>query len=179
MEHNKFAVPSYTYSDYKNWKEDWELINGYPFSLLPSPKIKHQKVSGVFYLRFSNGLLKYNNCNCICLYETDWIVNDETVVRPDLMILCDTGKEEDYPTQTPRLIVEIFSPSTIKKDRNQKFYLYQERGVPYYIMVDPDNKSTEYYQLIDNQYKSINKPAEFILTEKCTMLNEIDDAVFD
>jgi hypothetical protein len=35
-------VPRYTYSDYQQWKEDWELISGYPYSLLPSATIKHQ-----------------------------------------------------------------------------------------------------------------------------------------
>ncbi len=25
--------PRYTYNDYKNWKEDWELIDGYPLQI--------------------------------------------------------------------------------------------------------------------------------------------------
>ncbi|MEO0059947.1 MAG: hypothetical protein RLZZ312_1594, partial [Bacteroidota bacterium] len=28
--------PRYTYNDYKNWKEDWELVAGYPLQMLPS-----------------------------------------------------------------------------------------------------------------------------------------------
>lgn len=33
---SRFQVPRYTYNDYKNWKEDWELVDGYPYQLLPS-----------------------------------------------------------------------------------------------------------------------------------------------
>lgn len=37
-------VPRYTYSDYAQWKEDWELIGGYPYQLLPSAKWQHNNI---------------------------------------------------------------------------------------------------------------------------------------
>ena len=41
-----FDFPRYTYNDYKNWKEDWELVNGYPLQMLPSASQKHSKIQG-------------------------------------------------------------------------------------------------------------------------------------
>ncbi len=38
-------IPQYTYSDYKLWKGDWELIEGYPYAMGPSATGKHQFVS--------------------------------------------------------------------------------------------------------------------------------------
>lgn len=40
----------------------------------------------------------------------------------------------------PDLIVEILSPSTGKKDLNEKFSLYERHGVKEYWIVDPGNK---------------------------------------
>ena len=43
-------IPRYTYDDYKLWKDDWELIDGYPYSMGPSANGKHQDISGeIFY----------------------------------------------------------------------------------------------------------------------------------
>ena len=40
-----FNFPRYTYKDYVNWKDDWELVSGYPLQLLPSSS-KHSKTKG-------------------------------------------------------------------------------------------------------------------------------------
>jgi len=38
--------PRYIYEDYRHWQGDWELIDGYPFAMAPSPYGKHQKLMG-------------------------------------------------------------------------------------------------------------------------------------
>jgi hypothetical protein len=48
---SKYDFPRYTYNDYKNWKEDWELIDGYPINLLPSATMSHNKAQIRFMLR--------------------------------------------------------------------------------------------------------------------------------
>ena len=37
-----FKPERYTYQDYLLWKGDWELVNGYPYAMAPSPNINHQ-----------------------------------------------------------------------------------------------------------------------------------------
>jgi Uma2 family endonuclease len=64
---------------------------------------------------------------------------------------------------------EIFSKSTQLKDRNTKFNLYEFCGVKYYLMADPDAKSAEIYELIDNKYKQISAPFHFKLNESCSI----------
>jgi len=34
----------YTYDDYKEWEESWELINGVAYAMAPAPYPKHQKI---------------------------------------------------------------------------------------------------------------------------------------
>ena len=100
-------LDTYTYKDYKLWEGDWELINGHPQAMSPSPKYDHQKFSQKFSTAASNLLVSENEmCNCEILYELDWLINDETIVRPDCMIVC--GKiHGDYLTFPPTLILEI------------------------------------------------------------------------
>ena len=161
-------LDTYTFKDYKMWEGDWELIKGHPQAMSPSPKYEHQKFSRKFSSATSNLLVNCTKeCNCEVLYELDWIIDNETIVRPDCMIVC--GKiNEDYLTFPPTLILEISSPSTRMKDRNTKYNLYEMFGVKYYMITDPEKKSVEVFELIDNKYKS-TLTTTFILTPHCSI----------
>ena len=167
---NKIFEPEkYTYSQYKLWEGDWELIKGYPHAMSPSPRYAHQSFSAKFS-RVAGVAVQENckqSCNCEVLYELDWKISEDTVVQPDCMIVC--GKfEDDYLTFPPTLVLEISSASTYLKDRNTKFSLYEMCGVKYYIIADTQKKSVEVFELIDNKYRLITS-TDFILTQHCTI----------
>jgi Uma2 family endonuclease len=166
-----FTPERYAYKDYELWEGDWELINGYPVAMSPSPNRKHQGVTSDFIWRVKNAMEKNkSNCNCQVYSELDWIISNDTVVRPDVMIVC--GKfETDFLTFPPTLILEIISQSSRMRDRNTKFTLYEMCGVKYYLVADTDKESIEIYQLINNKYEQI-QAEQFQLTEKCSV--EID-----
>ena len=173
---NLFPIPRYTYSDYERWEGDWELINGYPFAMSPSPASKHQLIGGAIYSEFSNGLkANRTSCNCKVYYEIDWIVNSETIVRPDICIVCAPVDPNGHITFPPVLIVEIFSAATRLKDRNVKFKLYEECGVKYYLMADPDLQQVEAFALTDNIYKELKDPSVFQLTSGCSISIDMTD----
>ncbi len=163
-----FEPERYTYNDYKLWEGNWELVNGYPYAISPSPNRRHQLFGGKFTSEVVN-LLKNqkSTCNCQVLYELDWIVNDNTVVRPDCMIVWGEFKD-DYLTFPPQLILEISSHSTRLRDRNTKFLLYEMYGVKYYLMADCDTRKVEIFELIDNKYKQTST-TQFNLTATCTI----------
>jgi Uma2 family endonuclease len=170
---SKYDFPRYTYNDYKNWKEDWELIDGYPLQFLPSASPKHSKLQVKLLTQASNSMDKNNvECNCELFVELDWKINEETVVRPDIMIVC--GKaSENFLELPPTLIIEIISPSSIKKDRVIKFDLYREQGVKYYIMVDSSKETVEVFELIDNLYKQVNITT-FQIDKNCEVTFDFD-----
>ena len=163
----QFQPPRYTYSDYKNWKEDWELVNGYPYQLLPSASPRHSKIIGKLIIQAGNSLSKNVDCNCAVFPELDYKINEETVVRPDIMIVCGEPKNEvlEFP---PVLIIEILSPYNLKNERVIKFDIYRENGVKYYLMVDVQKETVEVYQLIDNFYKLV-PISIFELDKNCQM----------
>ena len=50
------------------------------------------------------------------------------------------------------MIVEVLSTSTMKKDYNEKFNLYQENEVKEYWLVNPEGKSLQIFHLENGEY---------------------------
>jgi Uma2 family endonuclease len=59
------------------------------------------------------------------------------------------------------------------KDRNNKFFIYELEGIPYYIIVDMDNPDVEIYHLKDDKYFketfSLSSSFAFNLAKNCTI----------
>ena len=103
-------------------------------------------------------------------YELDWIVDQHTVLLPDLMVVCGQPVET-FLEQAPQLVVEILSPSTAEKDRSVKYEIYQQQQqVPIYLIADPDTQSLEVFQLISGKYQQLpssDAPLLIELHERC------------
>lgn len=144
------AIEYYNYDDYVNWEGDWELIDGVPLAMSPAPMIKHQS------LEFRVAKLlddKIDAClACEVLSEVDYKINDDTVLRPDVVLTCNESNDR-YLTKAPEIVVEIISKSTAKRDEKYKFEIYEKELVKYYILVYPE-------ELIAKVYK--NENAKFI-----------------
>ena len=68
-------------------------------------------------------------------------------------MLCDKTKFTDRGYEgVPKLIVEVISPSSVKRDRIEKRELYECMGVEHYWLIDPKNKNIEIYNLVDGVY---------------------------
>ena len=166
-------MPKYTYQDYKNWKDDWELIDGHPWALMPSVLMRHSKVQSKAFIQSGISLERNSqNCNCIVLNDLDWKINEDTVVKPDLMIVCGETNT-DFLEFPPVLILEVLSPSTRTKDRTIKFDLYRSQGVKYYLMADYDKHTVEVYELIDNVFREVQKNT-FLFDKYCEISFDFD-----
>lgn len=149
-------LPYYTYDDWKHWQDRWELIHGVPYAMSPAPVPKHQRVSANIKFEFISELRK-NACNKCHVYDfIDYKVADDTIIQPDALIVC--GEiEKPFLDFAPALVVEILSPSTALKDRNNKFEIYEQQKVKYYLIVDADKELVEIYTL-DNNKKYAAQP---------------------
>ncbi len=101
-------IPRYTYEDYKQWEGDWELFDGIPIAMAPSPVSEHQLLLSRLAQALENTLEECDEC--FVLVEEDWIVDSETVVHPDISVVC--GRLEEFIQKPPYLSVEIVSPSS-------------------------------------------------------------------
>lgn len=150
-------LPSYTYADYKEWEGKWELYEGHPVAMSPAPMINHQAIAAAMIRELSNNI---ENCDkCLVLGEADWKLSNETVLRPDVVLICDETHEA-YMTKSPEIIIEIISKSTAKRDENYKFDIYEKEKVKYYIIIYPDDLKAKVYKIEDSKY---DKQGDFSL----------------
>ena len=147
----------YTYEDYYSWDdgERWELIDGVPYAMSPAPSRKHQGLLGKLHVQFYD-FLRGKPCE-VYLAPFDVRLNadtyDDTVVQPDLIVVCDTSKLDDRGcVGAPDLAIEILSPSTSAHDRVRKFKKYLQHGVREYWIVDPDSKTLSVNVLSEGKY---------------------------
>lgn len=115
--------------------------------------------------------------DCSVVYELDWIIDNTTVVRPDIAVIC--NQNDDFITAAPLLIIEILSPSTAFKDRQVKFEIYQEQGVNFYLLVDPDANAYSVYQLINGVYVQQETKSTFLIHSNCHIELNVEEALGD
>lgn len=84
----------YSVDDYRQWEGDWELIDGVAYAMAsspasamaPSPAFAHQSIGGEIYAQLHQSL---EDCpHCQALYEIDVEFAEDTVVRPEVLVIC-------------------------------------------------------------------------------------------
>jgi Uma2 family endonuclease len=137
----------FTYADYKEWELDegerYEIIYGEAFAMAGA-NTRHQVIFGELFGQF-HSYLKGKPCRVFAapydvrlFYEED--ESDDTVVQPDLMVICDKNKIGPEGCRgAPDLVIEILSPSNTAIEMERKFLLYREAGIREYWIVDPKN----------------------------------------
>lgn len=84
----------------------------------PSPLGPHERVVAklVFQIEAAR---REQQCDCASYAGLDWVVEDDTVVRPDVMIVC--GRQPGcYLERPPMLASEVLSDSRTEKDLTVK-----------------------------------------------------------
>jgi len=147
----------YTYAEYYSWDDDtrWELMEGAPYAMVPAPGQKHQSIVGELYAQLAT-FLKKKPCK---VFVSPFDVrlnadsNDDTVVQPDVIVVCDMTKLDGKScVGAPDMVIEVLSPSTARRDRFMKLRLYQLAGIREYWIVDPDLKAVSVHVLEDGKY---------------------------
>jgi len=144
----------FTYGQYKHWPEDdrWELIHGKAWAM-SAPSAAHQRLL-LKLLRLFADFLDDKPCEVLpAPFDILLPKGDEeedavdTVIQPDIVVFCDPAKVRNrYGWGAPDLAVEILSPSTAKKDLNEKFDLFEAHGVREYWVFDPFARSVWVYR---------------------------------
>ena len=141
----------YTYADYVEWdtEERYELIDGVPYMMSPSPGFTHQRTLGELLTAFSNYLA---GRQCIALaapldVRLNADADDDTVVQPDMLVVSDRSKIDKGGIRgAPDLVIEILSPSSRAYDNYLKLNRYLKAGVRECWIVDPVENIVRVYQ---------------------------------
>ncbi|MDR2746700.1 MAG: Uma2 family endonuclease [Treponema sp.] len=158
----------YTYADYLAWETDkrCEIIDGTAY-MMGAPSVAHQVISGELFGQFWT-FLKGKPCRVFAApfdvrlfpKEDD---SDDTVVQPDLLVICDTSKLTDGRAcrRAPDMVIEILSPSNKSPAMFLKYSKYLKAGVREYWVIDPETREiqTHIFERPDGQ-----KPGRYVFT---------------
>ena len=152
----------YSYADLLDWPENehYELYGGV-IRAMASPSIQHQEISIELSRQFANFLIGkpcrvYAAPVDVRLFETaeDKPADVDTVLQPDLMVVCDRSKIDLHGIHgAPDLVIEILSESSKRYDRHTKLKLYEMAGVREYWIVDPERHTVQVFILENGKYE--------------------------
>ena len=133
----------------------YEVIDGKLY-MLASPSIMHQQLSGELIGQIG----KYFDdkpCHPFCApLDVDIEKKgkkSKRFIQPDIFVVCDKDKlTPDNIVGAPDFIVEILSPSSIKKDKDVKYHLYEKYGVREYWIADPTNREIQIFLLENKEF---------------------------
>ena len=151
----------WTYADYKEWElkpgERYELVDGAAYGMA-APNTEHQRISILLSAKLFN-YFEGKPCQPFAapfdvrlFYEED--ESDDTVVQPDLVVVCDPEKlGKEGCRGAPDLVIEILSPSNTAIEMHRKLDLYQDAGVREYWVIDPEQKLIEVFRLNNGHFE--------------------------
>ena len=160
-------IPHYTLQDYQQWEGDWELIDGVAISMTPSPFGPHERIISRLSLAVQSQI-RDHECRCEVYTNLDWIISDDTVIRPDLMVVCGEQPER-HLERSPAMVVEVLSESTRGRDLTAKRTLCRENNVAHYLIIDPDNKSVMHVTEAGERRVDPAQPIRLNLGDDCSV----------
>jgi Uma2 family endonuclease len=117
----------------------------------PAPAPKHQFTSGDIF-SLVKSLVPNGH---VVSAPIDAYFDEKNTVQPDIVWIGENSRcviGEKMLEDPPDLIVEIFSPGTAKRDKKEKFQLYERYGVREYWLVDPIGQYIEVFQLVNGKF---------------------------
>lgn len=145
----------HTYAEYCSWPDQprYELIDGLAYAM-SGPVRRHQEVLGELFRQVANALHGKPCRPYIAPFDVRLPRANEadnrvdTVVQPDLMVVCDKTKLDERGCRgAPDWVVEVLSPSTASHDHILKRRLYERVGVREFWLVHPVDRIVTIYLL--------------------------------
>jgi len=154
----------YTYADYIEWPDNgerWEIIDGIAY-MLTAPNDRHQQIVAqltaefVMYLRGRQCQAFTAPYDVVLPGKNETEMTASNVVQPDLLVICDRSKRDGKKCiGAPDLVIEVISPSTVKRDILHKYRLYERSGVREFWLVQPSDSIIQQYLNAEGEFKYV------------------------
>jgi Uma2 family endonuclease len=149
----KTRMTAAEYAQLPETNQPMELYDG-ELMIMPTPTPQHQ----ILIASLSLLLSKIVRQGILFLSPLDVHLDELHVVQPDIMWVapdsrCTIG--EKYLLGAPDLVIEVLSPSTERRDRREKYALYERHGVREYWMVSSAAAYIEVYTLRERRFERL------------------------
>ncbi len=149
------AAKRWTFADLMQFDETerYEIYDGRLIPMAPAPNLYHQRIAGRLHLLLS-AFVQTGELGEVLFAPVDVVMSEENTAQPDLLFIAkeNAGIAQNLVSGAPDLVVEILSPSSIRRDRYEKQEQYARFGVKEYWIVDPANRSLEILTLQDKRF---------------------------
>lgn len=140
---------------------------------MPTPIVPHQDVvlNTAFVLKplIPNGR--------IFISPIEVYLDEHNIPQPDLVWVAENSIckiERKRLVGAPDLVVEVLSPSTAKRDKTDKFKLYEKHGTREYWLVDPEYNQIEVWKRGANGFERQGVYGVGDSFESATLGNSVD-----
>ncbi len=133
-----------------------QLINN-QLIMSPAPSDAHQKIS-ITIAAFLFAHVQKNNLGEVRAAPYDVFLNRKNAFQPDIIFISTENLykiKADGLHGSPDLVIEILSSATWRIDKEDKKDEYERSRVKEYWMIDPSDKSTEGFQLVNDEFQSL------------------------
>ncbi len=143
------AAIKLTLSEYLEWENQQpdknEFVRGEVFAMVGARRVHGCIVSNL------NRRLAEQLDGTPCRVFTEGMklqIADDAIFYPDLLVTCDRADlATDMIFRSPKLVIEVLSPSTQAYDRGLKFAVYRRLpSLEEFVLIDPDTRRVEAFR---------------------------------
>src|SRR5258708_14880926 len=150
------SAKRWTYEEYYKLDDDqrYEIIDG-NLLMAPAPDTSHQNWSRNLF-RILDEYVRKHKLGEVFYAPLDVILDAGNVIEPDLVFVSTANAgliQRRGVFGAPDLLIEIVSPSSVRRDRYDKKELYARFGVKEYWIGDPANRTLEILTLKNGRYE--------------------------
>lgn len=151
----------HTYGEYLAWPEDvrCELIDGEAYLMAPASTPGHQRLVLNLGRQIADALEGGDGEVFVAPFDVRLPRGDEadekieTVIQPDLTIVCDRNKIDGRGCRgAPDWVIEVLSPATAAHDQTVKLAAFERSGVKECWFVHPTDRTVAVYLLAGGGY---------------------------
>ena len=162
----------------------YELIDGLVYDMTGSSPEHNEIIDNIHYL-FKQQLGRKGPCHS----QRDQYVRipEHPPSVPDVVISCDVAdwdkdkRSKPFRIQSPFIVVEVLSPSTMRYDRNEKFARYRLcPSLEVYILASQEKRQVEVYRKENDWKQEIFTDDQVITLDQLDLelpLNEIYEGI--
>ncbi len=140
-----------TFDEYCDWLDPEthaELVRGEV--VMHSPVSLPHANASAFLLFLIQGHVSANGLGTVLCDPFQMRLGEDESRAPDIMFVASAHRDRlknTYLDGPADLVVEIVSPSSVGRDRGEKYYAYEKAGVREYWIVDPERERAEFHVL--------------------------------
>ena len=177
------SLEEYLQHEENNPDTRYEYLDGYVY-MMSGGSANHATISGNIYAILKS-FLRGGPCR---VYNSDMKVrvSEKRYFHPDVTVTCDPRDRGTADLiQSPRLVIEVFSPSTEARDRGRKLQCYLAcPSIEEYLLVDTRSVRIEIYRKEQKKwvYDAFEADDEVELTTlgvRFPVIDAYEDVIFE